>query len=101
MSAPHQEGDALAALEERIHRAVELVSQLRGEKEALREENEKLRGENKALHSSNDAALREAADARTRLGQLTGELDALRVERKQVRGRIEKLLGHIDQVSAG
>jgi hypothetical protein len=26
---------------------------------------------------------------------------SLRAERKQVRGRIEKLLGHIDQLSAG
>ena len=40
MAAPHQESDALASLEERIHKAVELVSQLRGERDALREENE-------------------------------------------------------------
>ena len=62
MAAPHQELDALASLEERIHKAVELVSQLRAEKEALSQENENLRGENKALHTSNDAALQEAAE---------------------------------------
>ena len=33
-AAPHQELDALASLEERIHKAVELVSQLRAENEA-------------------------------------------------------------------
>ena len=101
MAAPHQESDALASLEERIHKAVEVVSQLRAERDALREENENLRGESKALHSSNDAALKDAAEARARIAQLTGELDALRAERKQVRVRIEKLLTHIDQVSAG
>ena len=101
MAAPHQELDALASLEERIHKAVELVSQLRAEKDALSQENENLRGENKALHTSNDAALQEAAEARGRVEQIEGELQSLRTERKQVRGRIEKLLGHIDQLHAG
>ena len=80
MSAPHQEGDALTALEERIHKAIELVSQLRSEKED---------------------ATREAAEARVRAEKLGEEIEALRAERKQVRGRIEKLLSHIDQLSAG
>jgi FtsZ-binding cell division protein ZapB len=100
MAAPHQELDALASLEERIHKAVELVTQLRAEKEALRSENENLRGENKALHTSNEASLREAAEARAGMEQLAAELEALRAERKQVRGRIEKLLSNIDQLHA-
>ena len=79
MSAPHQESDALAALEERIHKAVDLVVQLRGEKEA---------------------AQRDAEEAHSKAARLADELEALRAERKQVRGRIEKLLGHIDQLSA-
>jgi FtsZ-binding cell division protein ZapB len=78
MSAPHQESDALAALEERIHKAVELVVQLRGEKEA---------------------ALRDVQEAHAKAARLADEVEALRAERKQVRGRIEKLLGHIDQLS--
>ncbi|HXI40196.1 MAG TPA: cell division protein ZapB [Bryobacteraceae bacterium] len=101
MSAPHQELDALASLEERIHKAVELVSQLRAENEALRAENEDLRNETKALRTSNDAAIQEAAAATAGAEQAAGELNALRAERKQVRLRIEKLLGHIDQLSAG
>ena len=59
---------ALAALEERIHRAVDLVSTLRGERDAA------------------------VADAR----KLRQELEDLRAQRKQARVRIEKLLGQMD-----
>jgi FtsZ-binding cell division protein ZapB len=45
--------------------------------------------------------MQEAAEATARAEQVAGELNALRAERKQVRERIEKLLGHIDQLSAG
>ena len=62
--------DALASLEERIHRTVELVSTLRSER---------------------DAAI---ADAH----QLRQELDDLRGQRKQARVRIEKLLGQMDLI---
>jgi FtsZ-binding cell division protein ZapB len=74
----------LANLEERIQRAVALVNRLRQEK---------------------DTAVRELAETRTTLSQsqeenqrLHGELDAMREERQQVRERIERLLGHIDQL---
>ncbi|HSP66794.1 MAG TPA: cell division protein ZapB [Bryobacteraceae bacterium] len=59
---------ALAALEERIHRAVDLVSTLRSERDAA------------------------VADAR----KLRQELEDLRAQRKQARVRIEKLLGQMD-----
>ena len=65
-----QEDDALASLEERIHRTVELVSTLRTERDAA------------------------VADAR----QLRKELDDLRGQRKQARVRIEKLLGQLDLI---
>jgi len=78
------EVDTLANLEERIQRAVALVNRLRQEKET---------------------AVRELAETRSSLSQsqeenhrLTSELDALREERRQVRERIERLLGHIDQL---
>ena len=45
--------------------------------------------------------MQEAAEATARAEQAAGELSSLRAERKQVRVRIEKLLGHIDQLSAG
>ena len=65
------ETDSLEVLEERIHRAVELVSSLRVER---------------------DAAVAEAK-------KLRAEIEGMRSERKQVRVRIEKLLGQMDQLS--
>ena len=78
--------DTLTHLEERIQKAVLLVHRLRQEK---------------------DAALKEVSTAQTAYNesqavnaQLTEEIEALRTERHQVRNRIEKLLGHIDQLGA-
>lgn len=78
MSPAEQESDSLSTLEDRIQRAVQLVTRLRQEKEAAAEE---------------------AAQARAEAERLAGENQALLAERKQVRARIEKLLGQIDQLS--
>ena len=78
--SPEQDTDALSGLEDRIQKAVKLVSRLRDEK---------------------DAALQEAADARAQAAKLSEEVKSLQAERKQVRTRIEKLLGQIDELSAG
>ncbi len=84
--AKDAEVDALARLEERIQKAVALVNRLRDERdEAVAEL----------------AAARVAAEeAGARAARFSDELEALRSERHQVRGRIEKLLGHIDQLGA-
>jgi len=79
MSPADQESDSLSSLEDRIQRAVQLVSVLRHEREA---------------------AVRDAAEARREAGLLAEEVKGLQAERKQVRSRIEKLLGQIDQLSA-
>jgi FtsZ-binding cell division protein ZapB len=78
--------DTLTHLEERIQKAVALVQNLRQER---------------------DAALRDLAASQTAVSesqalntQLTEEIETLRAERHQVRNRIEKLLGHIDQLGA-
>ena len=93
MSTPQAESelDAVANLEERGRRAVELVASLKAER---------------------DAALSDLAEARKALGelapakkaaaeaeQLREEIGGLRAERKQVRVRIEKLLGQMDLLS--
>ncbi len=80
MSPVEQETDSLSSLEDRIQQAVQLVIRLRQEKEA---------------------ALQQAAEARSEVARLSEEIKALHAERKQVRSRIEKLLGQIDQLSNG
>lgn len=76
------EDEALANLEERIRRAVDLVTALRAERDAALSE----------LDTVRKAASAAMADAQ----KLRQELEGLRSERKQVRTRIEKLLGQMD-----
>jgi len=78
MSPAEQEPDSLSSLEDRIQRTIQLVSQLRREKES---------------------AVEGAAEAKAEAARLADEVKALQAERKQVRNRIEKLLGQIDQLS--
>jgi FtsZ-binding cell division protein ZapB len=78
MNAAQQELDSLGHLEQRITRAVELVSSLRAEKSGL--------------ESQLASAIAERDAVRL-------ELDELRSERKQVKSRIEKLLGQMDLLS--
>jgi FtsZ-binding cell division protein ZapB len=78
--------DTLAHLEDRIQKAVELVTRLRHEKEAALKE-----------LAETQAAWEEAQNSNERL---TEELESLRTERKQVRSRLERLLGHIDTLGA-
>jgi chromosome segregation ATPase len=78
--SPVEQEDSLSSLEDRIQKTVQLVGRLRQEK---------------------DAALQDAADAKAEVARLSDEVKNLQAERKQVRNRIEKLLGQIDQLSAG
>lgn len=79
-----QEVDSLGHLEERIQQTVTLVNRLRQEKEATLRE-----------LSETKAALEDVSNQNL---QLTEELEGMKSERVQVRSRIEKLLGHIDQL---
>jgi FtsZ-binding cell division protein ZapB len=79
VQAVRGELDSLAHLEERITRAVELVSQLRAQNAELQE------------RLTAAIADRDATQA---------ELVELRSERKNVRTRIEKLLGQMELLSA-
>jgi FtsZ-binding cell division protein ZapB len=76
--------DTLTHLEERIQKAVALVTRLRQEKEAALKE-----------LAATQQAFEESQGVNAKLSE---ELEALRTERHQVRSRIEKLLGHIDQL---
>jgi FtsZ-binding cell division protein ZapB len=80
MSPVEAETDSLGSLEERIQQAIQLVARLRREREA---------------------AVAEAASAKAEAARLAADLKTLHTERKQVRARVEKLLGQIDQLSAG
>jgi FtsZ-binding cell division protein ZapB len=80
------EVDTLSHLEERIQKAVALVQRLRQEKDAALKE-----------LSETQAAWEETQTANQKL---TEELESMRVERRQVRNRLEKLLGHIDELGA-
>jgi FtsZ-binding cell division protein ZapB len=89
-AAREAETDTLASLEERIGRAVELVT-------SLRRENQELTRRLEALQAERDDALGEVKSQTAKMQQ---ELEELRAERKQVRSRIEKLLGQMDLLSA-
>lgn len=93
MSTPHTESelDSLANLEERVRRAVELVSSLKAERDSAMNELAEMRTALAELASARKAA----ADTE----KLREEIAGLRAERKQVRVRIEKLLGQMDQLS--
>jgi FtsZ-binding cell division protein ZapB len=71
--------DTLGHLEDRIQKAVALVNRLRHEKET---------------------ALKELAASKAENARVAGEVESLQAERRQVRARLEKLLGHIDQLGS-
>jgi FtsZ-binding cell division protein ZapB len=92
--------DTLGNLEQRIQRAVELLTSLRGE-------NHKLNEQLSEVTMERDIALEELAGVRSQLSnseaqasKLSEEAESLREERKQVKNRIEKLLGQMDLLSA-
>jgi predicted nuclease with TOPRIM domain len=90
---PETGNDELGQLEERIQRTVALVGRLRQEKEAALKE-----------LAETQAAWEESQNANEKLSgeneKLSEELQTMKTERAQVRARLEKLLGHIDQLGA-
>jgi len=99
--------DTLASLEERINRAVQVISQLRGDNDHLQAKLKKanedisaLQSERAEAHSFSEEFQRENAALEAKIVSLSEELETLRGERKQVKHRIEKLLGQLDLLSA-
>ena len=87
------QSDALGSLEERILRAVDLVSQLRKEKEAAEAKLQAVTAEQSERSKNFEELEMENAI-------LKEELEALREERNHVRGRIEKLLSQMDSLAS-
>jgi len=99
--------DTLGDLEERIHRAVQVITELRGGNEQTQQRLKNAEEELRATRADRDEAKallaefqKENSDLEGRIKQLTAELEELRGERKQVRTRIEKLLTQLDLLSA-
>ena len=82
MATPVKETDPLDHLEERIQKAVALVNRLRDEKVSSGKVEDALRVDLEEAQNTNQ--------------RLAAEIEALR----QVRARLEKLLGHIDELGA-
>jgi len=102
-----QEIDALASLEERITRAVQAITSLRSENQALQERLRTTEAELASTKVARDDAQalsaefqKQNGDLEAKVKQAQQELDGLRGERKQVKARIEKLLGQLDLLSA-
>jgi len=104
MATTVKEIDPLDHLEERIQKAVALVHRLRDDNEAALKsaaEDRELFAMEKADATKVADALRvDLEEAKNTNTRLNAEIASLREERQQVRARLEKLLGHIDQLGA-
>lgn len=108
MDAVEETVDTLASLEERINRAVQIISELRSDNEQLHAKLRKAHEDMKALETERDEGQQLAEEFQKENGalelkiqQLSEECDGLRDERQQVKNRIEKLLNQLDLLNAG
>jgi chromosome segregation ATPase len=101
METVHEEGiDTLASLEQRVQRAVELLTSLRGENQGLNEQLSAARSERDERQTELDEVHTRLSSAEEQIKSLSEELETLRSERQQVKSRIEKLLGKMYLLSA-
>ena len=100
MDVQLEDTDTLSGLEDRILRAVQLVSKLKEENADLKERLAAAESEASVAGAARTDA-EEALDAlKVNATKVEKELEALQIERKQVKARIEKLLGQMDLLSA-
>jgi uncharacterized coiled-coil DUF342 family protein len=88
-TAREEELDSLASLEERILKTVELVSELREERDIVMRDLE-------AAIASKEQTSRQLAELQDEHRQLQDELEGLRTEHRNVKSRIQKVLGQLD-----
>ena len=108
MDAVQEEGiDSLASLEERITRAVQVISTLRNENSQLQQRVKAAEEQFASAKSEFDEAQalsaefqKENAVLEGKVVQLSQQVEEMRGERKQVKSRIEKLLNQLDLLSA-
>ncbi len=107
MDLAEESVDSLASLEERIHRAVQIIIELRSENELFRSRFKQAQDELLVSNGDRDEAQqlcdefqKENGELEGKVRRLTEELETLRDERKQVKNRIEKLMGQLDLLSA-
>lgn len=107
MDVAEESVDSLAYLEERIHRAVQMITDLRSENDSFQGRLKKAQEDVAAFESQRDEAQqlcdefqKENGELEGKVRRLTEELEALREERRQVKSRIEKLMGQLDLLSA-
>ncbi len=106
-SAEPLEADALSGLEERIHRAVHVITELRSENESFQTRLRKAQDDLATVITERDEAQqlcdefqKDNGELENKMRSLNEQLTALRDERKQVKNRIEKLMGQLDLLSA-
>ena len=92
--------DTLGNLEQRIQRAVELLTSLRGENHKLSEQLSEVAMERDIANEELTGIRSQLSNSEAQVSKLSEELESLRDERKQVKTRIEKLLGQMDLLSA-
>jgi uncharacterized coiled-coil DUF342 family protein len=92
--------DTLGNLEQRIQRAVELLTSLRGENHKLNEQLAEVTTERDIANEELGGIRGQLSNSEAQASKLSEEVESLREERKQVKTRIEKLLGQMDLLSA-
>ena len=100
MDLQFEDTDTLSGLEDRILRAVQLVSKLRDENADLKERLAAAEAEAQLAAAARFDAEQALAAFKSSAGKAEQELQVLQTERKQVKARIEKLLGQMDLLSA-
>lgn len=95
-----EEVDTLTGLEERILRAVSVVSQLKQENADLKSRLAEAEDEARLANAARNRAESELAGLRANSGKAEKDLEELLAERKLVKARIEKLLGQLDLLGA-
>lgn len=80
-----EEGEILARLAERVERAVNIIQELRKERDGLKTRLEKA-----------EAELRQRGEAASQVSTLEQECERFRKERDEIRGRVESMLATLE-----